>query len=796
MQYPENIESKLGFDKIKDLLIANCSSTLGTEFVAKIKMVTEIDKVKRLCLQALQFKTLLETEDSFPHHHFLDVRESLHKIKVEGVFLDEEELHDIRMSLKTIIGCLRFFEQKSEVYDVLFQLSKGIHVNKQIVTNIDNKLDDQGKLKPNATPELAKIRQSLQSEQIKLRKQLNHELRQSIKSGYVAEDANITIRAGRMVIPVLAEHKRRIKGFVHDESSGGQLVYLEPATVLEVNNSIKELEYEEKREIIRILTLLTDQLRPELEDLTRAYRYLGVLDFIRAKAKLALTLEAVMPDIQEENHLEWIDAKHPLLFLSFKSLGKSVVPLQIRLEKDKRILVISGPNAGGKSVCLQTVGLLQYMFQCGLLIPLQEGSKISVFKNLFIDIGDEQSIENDLSTYSSHLKNMKFFLKHGDGDTLFLIDEFGTGTDPNFGGVIAEKILERLNTNKAFGVVNTHYSNLKQFAEQTEGIINGAMRFDMKNLEPLYKLEIGKPGSSFALEIAYKIGLPHDLINNVKESLGDQKVNFDKLLARLERDKLLYEERKLEAKKKDRQLKKLLEKYNALQEELETQKKTIINQAKETAKQLIADSNQKIEATIKSIKENKAEKTATKEVRKSLDNFNKHLKIDKPKKPKPTVEVIDGPITVGSYVRIKGQNTMGEVIGMKGKDVEISIGELSSKVKLNRLEKISKKVMKKEDRQSSGSSIANFDLREKHMTFKSQIDLRGKRTEEALPLVDQLIDDALVTGAKELKIIHGKGDGILRTLIRQHLTTYKDIKNIRDEHADRGGAGITLFDLT
>ncbi len=795
MQYPSNIESKLGFDKIKDLLTSYCTSTLGMDFVAKMKMLSDVDKVERLCLQTLEFKLLLETEENFPHHNYLDVRESLHKIKVEGVYLLEGELHDVRLSLKTIADSLRFLKQKQEQYVELSTLTKGVEVDKALISEIDNKLDEKGKLKPNATPELSKIRQSLHSEQLKLRKQLNQELRQSIKSGYVAEDANITIRAGRMVIPVLAEHKRKIKGFVHDESSGGQLVYLEPATVLEVNNAIRELEYEEKREVIRILTRLTGLLRPEYESLMVAYRYLGILDFIRAKAKFAEQLDAVMPKITTENHLEWVNARHPLLYLSFKASGKSVVPLTIKLDKIDRILVISGPNAGGKSVCLQTVGLLQYMFQSGLLLPFEEGSKISVFKNLFIDIGDEQSIENDLSTYSSHLKNMKYFLKHGDDSTLFLIDEFGTGTDPNFGGVIAEKILARLNKNRAFGVVNTHYSNLKQFAEQTYGVINGAMRFDMKNLEPMYRLEIGKPGSSFALEIAYKIGLPHDLIDNVKESLGEQKVNFDKLLARLERDKLLYEERKHEAKKKDRDLKKLLEKYNALQSALEEQKKTILNQAKATAKQIIADSNQKIEATIKSIKENKAEKNVTKEVRKSLENFNKALKIEKPKQPKPTIEVVEGPITLGSYVRIKGQSTMGEVIGLKGKDVEIRIGELSSKIKLNRLEKISKTQMKKEERQSSGPSGGNFDLREKHMAFKSQIDLRGKRTEEALPLVDQLIDNALVTGARELKIIHGKGDGILRTLIRQHLRSYKDVKNVRDEHADRGGAGITLFEI-
>ncbi len=796
MRYPEDIEFKLGFEKIKTLVAKHCSSTLGIGFVDRIRFSANRGNIIRLISQTAEFKKIIESGESFPNSNYLDVVDGLDKVKVEGVFLQENELHDISISLDTILKCLGFFSKSREEYPELFGLAEGIHVEKMICEEIDRKIDEKGLLRNNATPELAKIRQSIQSEQVKIRRQLNQELQHAIKQGYVPDDTNITIRGGRMVIPVLAEHKRKIKGFIHDTSSSGQLVYMEPTTVLEVNNAVRELEYQERREIIRILTGLTDMLRPHLDELMKAYRFLGMVDFVRAKARFALEIEAVMPAISATKQIEWQQSRHPLLLLAHKKLGKEVVPLSIRLDRDQRILVISGPNAGGKSVCLKTVGLLQYMFQCGLLIPVEEGAKVCVFKNLFIDIGDEQSIENDLSTYSSHLTNMKHFLKHSDKDTLFLIDEFGTGTDPNFGGAIAEEILGRLHENEAYGVVNTHYGNLKQYADNTAGIVNGAMRFDVQNLEPLYKLEIGKPGSSFALEIAYKIGLPHQLIDRVKNSLGNEKVNFDKLLAKLERDKQYFDNKKGELKRKNKELDTLLQQYQQQSQDLDKQKKSIINQAKEEARQLLEGTNRKIEATIKSIKESKAEKATTKVARESLDTLKKSLKPQKVKKVKQEVEVIGGDIEVGAYVRIVGQKTLGEVLAIKGKDVEIRIGALTSKVKRNRLERISKKTFKEMDKLSeSPLPSVGFDVSKKNIEFKSQIDLRGKRTNEALEAVDNLIDDALMLGIKELRVLHGKGDGILKEMIRNHLRTYSQVKNIHDEHADRGGAGITIFEL-
>ena len=796
MRYPEDIEFKLGFEKIKTLVAKHCSSTLGIGFVDRIRFSANFASINRLISQTAEFKRIIESGDSFPNANYIDVIDSLDKVRVEGVFLQENELHDISISLDTVIKCLAFFSKSQNEYPGLFSLADGVYVEKKICADIDQKIDEKGLIRNNATPELAKIRQSIQSEQIKIRKQLNQELQHAIKQGYVPDDTNITIRGGRMVIPVLAEHKRKIKGFIHDTSSSGQLVYMEPTTVLEVNNAVRELEYREKREIIRILTDLTDMLRPHLDDLVKSYRFLGMVDFVRAKARFAMDIQAVMPAISQKKQIDWQDAKHPLLLLAHKKLGKDVVPLSIQLDQTQRILVISGPNAGGKSVCLKTVGLLQYMFQCGLLIPVEEGSRVCVFKNLFIDIGDEQSIENDLSTYSSHLTNMKHFLKHSDKDTLFLIDEFGTGTDPNFGGAIAEEILGRLHTNAAFGVVNTHYGNLKQFADNTEGIVNGAMRFDVQNLEPLYKLEIGKPGSSFALEIAYKIGLPHQLIDQVKNSLGNEKVNFDKLLAKLERDKQHFDQKKGELKKKNKELDTLLQKYKQLSQDLDQQRKHILNQAKEEARQLLDGTNRKIEATIKSIKENKAEKTTTKVARQSLDTLKKSLKTQKVKKVKHEVEVIGGEIEVGAYVRIIGQTTLGEVLGIKGKDVEIRIGALTSKIKRNRLERVSKKTFKEMAKLPDNPLPSmGFDVSKRNIEFKSQIDLRGKRTNEALEAVDNLIDGALMLGIKELRVLHGKGDGILKEMIRNHLRTYSQVKNIHDEHADRGGAGITIFEI-
>ena len=824
MLYPQNIEVKLGFDKIRERLNELCVSTLGRNFVEKVRFSDNYDLIQKMIRQVDEMKNILQFEPTaFPSQNYLDVNYQLSKASIEGAFLTEEEFFNVKLSLRTIQECLRFFDKKEpEEFPQLRELvgSAFMERNKDeehikqgqapqlairsLLDSLDKIIDDRGRLKDNASSELQVIRKRMQVQENDLRKTLDRILKNARANGWISDDFSLTLRGGRMVIPIAAEHKRKIKGFVHDESDTGKTVFMEPTEVLEANNEIRELESAEKREIVRILMELTNQMRPHIPVLRKAYTFLGIIDFIRAKARLAIEVNGIAPLSINSQVVDWKNAVHPLLFLSFKKQGKTVKPLTIILNAENRILLISGPNAGGKSVTLKTLGLLQFMYQCGLLVPMAEHSTIGMFKNIFIDIGDEQSLENDLSTYSSHLTNMKHFLLNSDRKTLFLIDEFGTGTEPSLGGAIAESILEDLNKSGAYGAINTHYTNLKTFADKTEGITNGAMRYDAEHLEPMYELEIGKPGSSFAIEIAYKIGLPKAIIDKSKQKIGNQQVSFEKLLKELEIERKVFADKNIENATKQRKLDQLLEQYSSLKTYLDNEKKTILNTAKLQAKELVKNANQKIEATIKDIREQGADKLATKEIRLELQDFQDSLKIEKlsvqskPKEEKEIVEkdvieVIEGEITVGSLVRIKGQEALGEVIGMRGKDAEVAIGDLKTTVKLNRLEKISRKEFKQKT--SSKIKVVGVDMNDKMMNFSFNLDLRGKRGDEALMEVDKFMNDALMLGQDELRIIHGKGDGILRTLIRNHLRGYKQVAKTQDEHADRGGAGVTLVSL-
>ena len=610
MLYPNTLEQKLGFDKIRELLKQACVSTLGQDYVDKIRFTDNHQLIDKLLRQTAEFKQIVQFEPDFPSSNYIDVREQLKKARIEGLALTEEEFFDLKLSLRTIQDCLRFLEKRSEKneYPFLRELAGPVTVNKAVSEAIERVIDDRGHVRDSASPELARIRRQIIAEQNNLRKQLDSMLRMARNNGWIPDDLSLTVRGGRLVIPIAAEHKRKIKGFVHDESSTGQTVYLEPAEVFEANNEIRELEYEERREVFRILQTLTDQLRPHLEDLKKAVNFLAMIDFIRAKARLANQLDAGMPKVHNRPFVNWTAARHPLLHLSFQKQGKSVVPLQVRLDEKQRILIISGPNAGGKSVALKTIGLVQFMLQCGLLVPMNDFSEMGVFQNLFIDIGDEQSLENDLSTYSSHLTAMKQFLIGANKRSLFLIDEFGTGTEPGLGGAIAEAILEDLNKSGAYGVINTHYTNLKVFADKTDGLINGAMRFDGEHLEPLYELEMGRPGSSFAFEISRKIGLPKGVIDRAKEKLGSQQVNFEKLLKELDIEKRVFAEKNMEIGINQRKVAQQLAEYTALKTRLENEQKQLINEAKQKAKSLVQEANQRIENTIREIKENKAEK--------------------------------------------------------------------------------------------------------------------------------------------------------------------------------------------
>ncbi len=800
MLYPNTLEQKLGFDKIRELLKQSCVSTLGQDYVDKIRFTDNHQLIDKLLRQTAEFKQIVQFEPDFPSSNYIDVREQLKKARIEGLALTEEEFFDLKLSLRTIQDCLRFLEKRSESneYPFLRELAGPVTVNKAVSEAIERVIDDRGHVRDSASPELARIRRQIIAEQNNLRKQLDSMLRMARHNGWIPDDLSLTVRGGRLVIPIAAEHKRKIKGFVHDESSTGQTVYLEPAEVFEANNEIRELEYEERREVFRILQALTDQLRPHLEDLKKAVNFLAMIDFIRAKARLANQLDAGMPKVHNRPFVNWTAARHPLLHLSFQKQGKKVIPLQVRLDEKQRILIISGPNAGGKSVALKTIGLVQFMLQCGLLVPMNDFSEMGVFQNLFIDIGDEQSLENDLSTYSSHLTAMKQFLVGANKRSLFLIDEFGTGTEPGLGGAIAEAILEDLNKSGAYGVINTHYTNLKVFADKTDGLINGAMRFDGEHLEPLYELEMGRPGSSFAFEIARKIGLPKGVIDRAKDKLGSQQVSFEKLLKELDIEKRVFAEKNMEIGINQRKVAQQLAEYTALKTRLENEQKQLINEAKQKAKSLVQEANQRIENTIREIKENKAEKEATKAVRQQLEQFEtKELKpeVIAETKPKEEYELAEGSIEVGNYVRIKGQTAVGQVLAIRGKDAEIGIGDLKSNIKLNRLEKLSKKAYKEATGEENKPRMQGVDMNEKMMNFSFNLDIRGKRGEEALGVVDQFMNDALMLGYPELRIVHGKGDGILRTLVRNHLRTYREVARMADEHVDRGGAGVTVVQM-
>lgn len=800
MLYPQDLEQKLGFDRIREQLSELCLSPLGQAFVQKIRFSDNFVVIDKLTRQTAEMKNILEeTTGEFPAQNYLDATPALEKIRIEGMLLSLDEFFDLKLSLRTIRQVLKFLaDQEEGRFPFLTDLAGNVKVEKSVSDAIDRIIDDRGQIRDNASPQLADIRRRLIAEAAGVRKKLDSMLKHAKSSGWVGDDVSLTVRNGRMVIPIAAEHKRKLKGFVHDESATGQTLFIEPADVLDANNEIRELEYAERREINRILIELANRIRPHLADLQKAYQFLGMVDFIRAKAKFASILGATNPKFVNQPIVDWRLAQHPLLFLFFQKQNRKVVPLTIQLQQNQRILVISGPNAGGKSVALKTLGLVQYMLQCGLLVPMREDSTVGLFQNLFIDIGDEQSLDNDLSTYSSHLTNMRHFLQFSHKRTLFLIDEFGTGTEPSLGGAIAEAILEDLTKSGAYGVINTHYTNLKTYADKTNGLVNGAMRYDGEHLEPLYELEIGKPGSSFAFEIASKIGLPKAVVERAKGKLGTQQVNFEKLLKELDIEKKVFADKNLEIGIKERKLAQQLVETTALQLRLDTEQKKILNEAKQKAKQLLAETNQRIENTIREIKENKAERDTTKIVRQELEQFEKkELQIETVIEPEREEFLPEkGEIGVGSFVRIKGQSTVGEVLALKGKDAEIRIGDLKSNIKLNRLEKVSKKAFKEATGEKSpGPKLGGIDLNEKMLNFSFNLDIRGKRGEEAMVELDDFINNAIVLGYDELRIVHGKGDGILRQLVRNHLKSFKQVGKMNDEHPDRGGAGVTIVQM-
>ncbi|MEC7752611.1 MAG: endonuclease MutS2 [Bacteroidota bacterium] len=789
MLYPSNLELKLGFDKIRESLKEACESNLGKSFVDKIRFSSDKNSIDKWLSQTDEFVQIIESKELFPNSNYIDISPLFGKIRVDNSYLLEEELFDVILSLKTLNKCLDFFQKKRESYPHLVELTYPILFDQDLLWSLARVFDERGKLKDNASDRLYEIRKGILSEKQRLRNVLDSIITRTKKEGYTPEDVSVTIRNGRMVIPVLAEYKRRVKGFIHGESATGQTVYLEPTEVFAINNEVQELEYAEQREVVRILMELTSYLRPEIENLRQYMQFLGLIDFIRAKARFAIKIDARKPQWSEKREFNWQVAQHPLLLLKHKELGKAVVPLNIYLEPQKRILIISGPNAGGKSVCLKTVGLLQYMLQCGLLVSVHESSRFTLFKDLFIDIGDEQSIENDLSTYSSHLISMKHLLGHVNKQSLFLIDEFGTGTEPQYGAAIAEAILMELKASKGMGVITTHYGNLKEYADKNEGLVNGAMKYDLKNLQPLYELEIGKPGSSFALEIAGKIGLPNQTIENAKKRIGIKQVSFDQMLGQLQIQQRELELSEKKVKTREKELDELTAQYAQLKEHIERQEKKILNEAKQKANAIVKEANKEVERVIREIQEKKAEKAAVKKQREKLEKLKQETTVEQEYE---LARVQSEAIAIGDYVKLKGQDTIGQVVNIKGKDAELSIGELTSFVRLNRLEKVTRKAYKQ---QGQSGGFSGYDYASKQAEFNSKIDLRGMRAEEVIPLLSSWLDEAILLGIRDLQIVHGKGNGVLRQVTRDHLKNYKEVASVKDEHADRGGAGVTLVTL-
>lgn len=830
MIYPENFESKIKFDKIRQLISGYCQSDMGRELVEIMTFSDQPETIRESLNETAEFMSIFGEEENFPGNHFNDARPFLGKIRIEGLFLEIAEMVALKNSLESLHAIVRFFHDKEERYPILTYKAGEIQLFPYILQRLDAIVSKYGSIKDNASSELADIRHRLLRKQSGISKRMQTLLQQAQSEGWADKESAIAIRDGRMVIPVPSAYKRKINGIVHDESATGKTSYIEPAEIVETNNEIRELELEEKREINRILRQFADDLRPYIDRLIPAYDFLAYIDFVRAKATFSIRMQSVIPAFSERPEMLWYEARHPLLWLSLQNSGKVIIPLNIEMNEDQRIILISGPNAGGKSVCLQTAGLLQYMFQCGLPVPVNANSKFGIFRKILIDIGDEQSIENDLSTYSSHLINMKNFLRYGDSDTLVLIDEFGTGTEPMLGGAIAEAILHSLNQNRVKGVITTHYTNLKHYAAETPGIENGAMLYDNHRMLPLFELHIGKPGSSFAFEIARKIGLPKEILDEAASKIGEDHINYDKHLKDIARDKRYWEEKRRKIHDNEKRLDEIVQQYDTELSETSRLRKEIIREAQLKAREIIEAANRNVEQTIREIKENQADKEKTREIRRKMEEEKERLlseqssteedhiqrkmenlknrqnrkKEDKKtntsnnngKNMTPGSKPTPESLKEGDYV-ILPNNTIGELIEINKENGIVALGNLHTKVKLSELKKASANQSKKLNQPRPPSSYASVreNISQKRMSFKPDIDVRGMRGDEALQKVMDFIDEAVMLDSKELRILHGTGTGALKQIIRQYLSTNPVVHSYTDEQIQLGGAGVTIIKL-
>ncbi|MCC8088243.1 MAG: Smr/MutS family protein [Rikenellaceae bacterium] len=826
MIYPKELEIKIGFDRIRSQIDKLCATKRGKEILSDTGFSSSFKEVRQRILLTDEMRTVLMMECDFPQNGYVDLAFLRRKLEIEGAFLDTDELAVLKTGLSTVVDISRFFSSKEEEnYPHLKQLTSGVATLPHVISEIDSIIDRFGKVKDNASPELQNIRRSIADKEGQVSRRLNQIMREGQASGIIDPDVSISIREGRAVIPVSAANKRRFKGFVHDESATGKTFYIEPIEIVELNNELKELEYSERREIVKILTNFTDRIRPYTEDIAGSGEFLAIIDFIRAKGRFSLENNCVKPVMTLGPLVRFIKARHVLLEQTLRSEGKTIVPLDITLTPDKHILVISGPNAGGKSVCLKTVGLLQYMLQCGLPIPASENSETGIFKSIFIDIGDEQSIDNDLSTYSSHLLNMKQIVKYSDDRSLVLIDEFGSGTEPVIGGAIAEAVLEELEKKRTFGVITTHYSNLKYYASNAQGIRNGAMSFDVQNIMPLFKLETGKPGSSFAIEIARKIGLPEDIIRNASEKAGTDRINLEKNLREIARDKHYWEAKRDKIRIAEKRTDELAAKYEKELSELKEERKKLLKEAKEEASRVIAEANRRIESTIREIRESQADKERTKKVRKELEEFKETFshtsdndRIETKmrqlqererrrgeRKKNKTVDTGDDTtpklvekrdLTAGDKVAIKGQSAVGEIISIASGKAVVAFGQIMTTISADKLELISNSQYKKSMRESASvSSYSSYDTSKRRLNFKQQLDVRGERAVDAVSAVREFVDEAIMLGIPDIKILHGKGTGALKQEIRNYLSTVDLVERYGDEDEKFGGAGITVVKL-
>jgi DNA mismatch repair protein MutS2 len=824
MIYPDNFEQKVGFDRIRRQVAGMCTTTGGREKLAEETFSTkacEIEQRLGLCDELRQIFTF---EGGFPGGEFTDTADIVRKARIEGAFLEIEDIRTLHRALVSVAEVTGFIVGRAASrYPLLRELTSGIESFPAIVARIEGLIDRFGKIRDNASPELADIRRTIRSREGEVSKRMQRVLAEAQKAGIVEGDATLSVRDGRTVIPVSAGNKKKLPGFIHDESGSGKTFYIEPVEIVEINNELKELEYAERREIVRILTAFTDEVRPELDGIARSGDYLTSIDLIRAKARWAVENGAVKPILSEDGRLVLRQARHPLLAQTLRREKKEIIPLDVSLSPTERIIIISGPNAGGKSVSLKTVALLQYMFQCGFAVPALENSEMPVFRSLFIDIGDEQSIDNDLSTYSSHLLNMKQMLSAADNRSMVFIDEFGSGTEPVIGGAIAESVLERLVERGAYGVITTHYSNIKYFASNHAGVTNGAMAFDVQNIRPLFRLEKGKPGSSFAIEIARKIGLPEELIHAASDKAGSDHISLERQLREIARDRRYWETKRDKIRVADRRVEELEGDYAARLAAIKAERAEIIRSAKDEAKTLITEANKQIENTIRTIRESEADRELTRLARREIDDFREKLEVETPadiekqqqidaemervlrrqrqraerkkepkaEKPKPAPPK-PKEIEAGAKVRIKGQETVGEVTEVKGNKATVAFGQILSTVAKERLEVISAGEYKAQTRPTAPRTRVSSDISERKLQFSPRLDVRGLRPTEAIEEVEDFIDNALMIGVNGVTILHGKGTGALKQEIRRYLRGIPSVESALDDHADRGGAGITV----